>query len=121
MTTIPTGPEIDHSRIYTSRERLTLALSQYYSELQLHAQNQTVAKKPIVLQISKLYSVSESSLRRHICTPNQRTVAEVQASCQILSSAEEGVLVERLLFLDDFNVPASKAMLYEMVESLLQK
>lgn len=74
-------------------------------------------------QIAKLFAVPETMLRRHIRTPNQQTVAEVQISCQVLTltSAEEQVLVERLLFLDDFNIPASKAVLYEMAESLLHK
>lgn len=121
MAAILTGPEVDHSRAYSNRERLTLALSQYYTELRVYVQNPNDAKKPIVNQIAKLFAVPETTLRRHIHTPNQQTVAKVQISCQVLTLAEKQVLVERLLFLDDFNIPAIKKVLYEMAESLLHK
>lgn len=38
-----------------------------------------------------------------------------------MTVAEEAVLVERLLFLDDFNVPVGKTVLYNLAHNLLHR
>lgn len=68
-----------------------------------------------------MYDVTEPTLRRHIKTPGQKTKAEAFEEMQVMTVEEEKVLVERLLFLDDFNVPASKATFYELAHNLLHR
>lgn len=68
-------PELNHSQIYTYSERLNLALIRYHNELR-EAQCNPGTKRPVVLQISKLYNIAETTLRRHIKNPAQRTREE---------------------------------------------
>lgn len=112
-------PEIDHTQIYSQSERLQLALSHYHSELQDHQANQK--KKPIVLQIAKTYGVSEPTLRRHIKNPNQQTRVQAAQNAQLLTPAEEKVLAERLLFLDDCNIPSDREIFYTLAHTLLHR
>ncbi|KAI5839707.1 hypothetical protein DFP73DRAFT_598346 [Morchella snyderi] len=77
-----TKVEVDHDKSYTKYERIALGLAHYNAEL--HAYTQSIAdpdsnpiqKKPIVLQIAKMYHIPESTLRRHIKNPASRSVAE---------------------------------------------
>lgn len=50
-------------------------------------------------------------MRRHIKTPSQKTYEKVNLEFQLLISNEEITLIEKLLFLEDFNIPARKSWL----------
>lgn len=116
-------PVIDNNVEYSKYERLMFALGHYYAELEKYNQDPQNPEnpKPIVLKISKQYAVSESTLRRHIKTPGQRTHAVFHAEQQVLTPAEEAILVERVLFLDDSNVPADRNLLYDLAHKLLHR
>lgn len=112
-------PTVDHNHQYSKHECLVFARSHYFAELNQHNPENT--QKPNVLKIAKLYGVPEATLRRHLKNPSQRTAAEYHADTQILTVQEESVLVERLLFLDDFNIPASKVIFYQLAHGLLHR
>ncbi|KAH8144406.1 uncharacterized protein LAJ45_11606 [Morchella importuna] len=117
MMELPLNPElpvVDHSRRYSKYECLMFALSHYYAELR-------EGKTPVVSRIAKLYGVSEATLRRHIKKPNHKTLEEIHQDQQLLTPAEEEALVERLLFLDDFCVPADRTLFYSLANNLLRR
>lgn len=114
-------PPICHDEAYTRNQRLVIALSHYYAELQKHTESPTTTTKPVILQIAKLYDVSDATLGRHIRNPTQRSQEDVHKEQQVLTPEEETALVERLLLLDDFNVPASKSQLYRLANALLHR
>lgn len=114
-------PTISNDKTYTKTERLHIALSYYHQELQMHTQNPPTAPKPIILQFAKTYDVNETTLQSHINNRLQKTYEEVNQESQLLTSDEEKVLVERLLFLDDFNIPTSKSQLYELAHTVLHR
>lgn len=101
-------PDIDHSCTYSQSQRLELALSHYYTLLYEYQVDSGFRSKPVVLQIAKAYGVPESTLRRHIKNPSQQTAEQAVQKTQVLTPAEEQVLVERLIFLDDCNIPADR-------------
>lgn len=70
-------------------------------------------------QIAKLYGVPTTTLGRHIQKPGQKTLDQLHTKQQVLTVAEGEVLVECLLFLDDFNVPANKLVFYELAHNPL--
>lgn len=113
-------PSIQHDREYSKYEQLVLAQGHYHADLQRHLQDPD-EKKPVLLQIAKLYGVPETTLGRHIRKPGQKKLDELHSEQQILTVAEETVLVERLLFLDDFNVLADKRGFYELAHNLLHR
>lgn len=112
-------PTIDHNRKYSKHECLVFAMSHYFAELNQHESGD--AQKPIVLKIAKMYGVSEPTLRRHLKNPIHQTAMQHHTNMQILTVQEETALVERLLFLDDFNVPASRVTFYQLAETLLHQ
>lgn len=114
-------PILDHDQVYTQSERLELAISHYHSELYQYQVNPSPNNKPVVLQIAKAYGVPESTLRRHIKNPSQQTIEEAAQKAQVLTPAEEKVLVERLIFLDDCNIPADRDTFYSLAHSLLHR
>lgn len=124
-----TKAEVDHDKSYTKYERIALGLAHYHAELHAYTQSitdpdsnpQAIQKKPVVLQIAKMYDIPESTLRRHIKNPASRSVAEANKDKQILSVEEEKVLVERLLFLDDCNIPADKSLVFNLAHKLLHR
>jgi hypothetical protein len=110
---------VDHSLTYSKYEHITLALSHYHGELRLHNQDSITNTKPVVIHIAKLYDVAETSLRCHIRNPNQCILEELRHDCQILTVAEEKILIERLLFSDYFNVSVSRIAFYSLAQNLL--
>lgn len=127
-------PVIDHGQSYTKYERIAMGLAHYHAELREFTDYMKradkgecfdgeleVKKKPIVLQIAKMYDIHEATLRRHIKNPGQRNIQEANADKQLLTVTEEKVLVERLLFLDDFNVIADKTLLYTLAHAILHR
>jgi hypothetical protein len=114
-------PEIDHSSPYSKHDRLMLALSHYYAILYQYKDDSTRQRKPNVSKLARDYSITESMLRRHLKNTSLRTLAEAHQDQQVLTVTEEKVLVDRLLFLDDFNVPADRDSLYTLAHALLQK
>lgn len=68
-----------------------------------------------------MYGVPETTLRRHIIKPCVRTWDEYVEDTQALTVAEENVLKSRLLFLDDFIVPADRALFYELAYAILRR
>ncbi|CUS11287.1 unnamed protein product, partial [Tuber aestivum] len=76
-------------------------------------------KRPVVLQIAKTYGISEATLRRYIKNPHQQTVQQAAENAQVLTCAEESVLVDRLIFLDDCNIPADREIFYQLAHKLL--
>ena len=75
----------------------------------------------MVLQIAKDYGVPESTLRRHIKNPSQSTAKQAAEKTQVLTLAEEKVLVEQLIFLDDCNIPADRETFYSLAHGLLHR
>jgi hypothetical protein len=115
---------------YLSEERLRergdsrLSGQSQNSDLVDEPQNDLPAhkvKKPNVSRLAKVYGITESMLRRHIKNKDQKTLVETHEEAQVLTVSEEKVLVERLLFLDDFNVPADRDTFYELAHSLLHR
>lgn len=104
MSQSTTLPPINHNIEYSKQECFVLALSHYHGEF---ADPKII--KPNVLQITKIYGIVEPTLRRHIKTSGLKTQKEAFSNMQVLTTEEENVLAERLLFLHDFNVLASKA------------
>ena len=98
--------EISHKREYTRSERIQLALAHYHVK-RYEAEVHPGRKKPVVLQIAKLYGIAEPTLRRHINNPGQHTIVETTPKTQALTVAEEALLVQRLVFLNDTNVSAN--------------
>jgi hypothetical protein len=119
----PSGsrPAINHNASYTKYDRLTLALSNYWANFQRYTDEPIPANKPNVSRLAKDYSVTESMLRRHIKHPGQKTSVDTHQDSQVLTVSEEKVLVERLLFLDDFNIPADRDTLYSLAHELLHR
>lgn len=113
-------PKATHDREYSKHECLVLAISHYHAELQQHFKDQT-HKKPVVLRLAHTYGVPETTLRRHIKNPEQRTVDQAHAKQQALTVEEEKILVEKLLSLDDSDAPANKAVLYNMAHAILHE
>lgn len=113
-------PEVSHDRDYSKKECLIFAISHYHAELQQNLQEEK-SKKPVILRIAAMYGVPESTLRRHIKNPGQKTLDQIHATQQALTVQEEAVLVERLLFLDDFNVAADRVVLYTLAHKLLHE
>lgn len=68
-------PLIDHDRSYTKGERLQIAPSHYYQKLQEYTKN-TATPKPIILQFTRTYNISETTLRESSIsnTPSSDTV-----------------------------------------------
>lgn len=114
-------PVIDHNKNYTKLEQLFHALSNYHAELQKHIENPEISTKPVILQYANICNVSETTFHQHIKTPSQNTRNDVGQETQILTPGKEEVLVERLLFLDDFDIPASKCQLYNVAYTLLHR
>lgn len=106
-----TRPKIDPNRSYTRDERLWIALADYHNQLKAYNMNSfdKKAKKPKVTQIASLYQIPESTLRGHIHHPERKTNTEIHHNQQLLSPSEEDELAQRLLFMDDFNIPATKS------------
>lgn len=114
-------PDIDHDQADTQSEQLEIDISHYHSELYQYQVNPSPNNKPVVLQIAKAYGVPESTLRRHIKNPSQQTIEQAAQKAQILTPAEEKFLVERLIFLDDCNIPADRDIFYSLAHSLLRR
>jgi len=76
-------------------------------------------KKTAILRIAKLYGIAETTLRRHIPNPGQCTSEETTQKTQALTVAEKAVLVKRLVFLDDTNIPADRETFYRLAHALL--
>lgn len=102
-------PAITHDRSYTKAERLQISLNHYYQELQDHTKNPDRSSKPVILQLAGMYDVSETTLRWHINNPSQKTYELVNQEHQLFTLDEEKVLVQRLIFLDDLNIPAHES------------
>jgi hypothetical protein len=113
-------PIVDNNCSYSKYERLVLALSHYHADLTRHLETSTFPK-PVVLQLAKIYGISEPTLRRHIKNPGQKTRKDIDIDKQLLTPGEEQVLVRRLLFLDDFNIPASREQVYELAHAILRQ
>lgn len=63
----------------------------------------------------------EATFRRHGKYPSQRPIAECHADIQMLTVEEETVSVEHLLFLDEFNIAATRVTFYQLAQSLLHR
>lgn len=113
-------PEVSHDCNYNKKECLIFVISHYYAELQQNLQAEK-SKKPVILRIAAMYGVPESTLRRYIKDTGQKTHDQIHATQQALTVQEEAVLVEQLLFLDEFNVAADRVVLYALAHKLLHK
>lgn len=114
-------PEIDHSITYLKPDRLTLALSYYHANLRQYQEDSRPSKKPNVSQLTRQYSITESMLQRYINNIDPKTFSESRQELQVMTVTEEAVLVERLLFLDDFNVPGDRDTLFNLAHALLHQ
>lgn len=121
MSTRLDAPPISHNENYSKTGRLVRALSHYHAELENHIQTPENTPKPVMFQFARIYDISETTLRRHIKNPLQKTHHEVNQESQLLTPDEEKAPVERLMSLDDFNIPASKSQLYDLAYQLLHK
>lgn len=114
-------PEVQYDREYSKNERLELAKAHYHADYQRHLVDPAF-KKPIVSRIAKLYDIVDTMLGRHVRIGRpQMSLKELHIQQQALTVGEETALAERLLFLDDFNVPADKRVFYELAHNLLHR
>jgi hypothetical protein len=114
-------PTIQYDCEYSKYERLVLAQGHYHADLLLHMRDPIEVQKPVIAQISKLYGVPPTTLGRHIRKPGQKTLDQLHSEQQVFTVIKEEVLVERLLVLDDFNIPADKQVLYGLAHNLLHR
>lgn len=111
------SPEINPYRNYSTDERLKLAEASYWQKLSKFKNNE--GPKPKAAPIARNYNISDRTLRRHISTPGAMTRSEQHASMQVLSVAEEAALIDRLGFLNEWNIPADKDQVICLAEAIL--
>lgn len=113
------SPTIDNTKDYTRDERLDLALASYFAKLEDY--ENTGREKPYAAPIAREYNIGERTLQLHIREPTMKTLQEQHASMQKLNPAEESALLDRLLFLDSWNVPTDREQVVSLGEHLLQQ
>lgn len=78
-------------------------------------------KKPTAAAIAREYDVKEHTLEYHLTHPTAQTRKEEHQSMQVLAVSEEKASVERLQYLDYWNVPADKLQVTILAKAILQK
>lgn len=114
-------PQVDHNKEYSKEERLILALADYFAQLYSYQNCAGDSIGPIVSHISKHWGVANSTLQAHILHPERKLRSEQHSDMQILTRAEEDALKQRLFFLDDFNIPADRALFYTLANAILHQ
>lgn len=122
------SPKIDPKRKYTSDEQLKLAMISYWQKMREweKPKHERIGsgkemKKPTAAAIAREYNVKERTLQYHLTHPTVQTRKEQHQSMQVLTVGEEKALVERLQYLDDWNVPADKLQITILAEAILHK
>lgn len=110
------NPDEDYSQI----QHLQIALAKHAIQKQQYTSGDH-NQPPNVAVLARLYGVKEATLRGHIKNPNRMTQAEQHRKQQLLTTEEEHELVQRALFMDDFNVPPEKETFELLALELLQQ
>ena len=110
----------DPDRDYTTDERLRIALTDYHLQKKEYDNGQRRVH-PNVAALARLYAVKEPTLRDHIKNPSRKTLSELHSDQQLLSKEEEGELLKRAQFMDDFNIPPDRETLEELALILLRQ
>lgn len=103
--------EINNNSTYFTNEQLLLAIPYYHMPTASHKQVPTNDKRPVISEISKLDDLSETTLKCHIRNPGPKTITKIPDNQQLSTITKEKVLIEWLLFLDDFNITVNCELL----------
>lgn len=107
--------EIDPNRCYSKDEKVKIAIAQCHTAKEEEAERQGM-KPPSVRNITGEMGVPETTMRRHVKTPDVKTIIQQYAAQQDLSPEEEDTLAERAVFMDDWNIAPTKEEFYDLVQ-----
>jgi hypothetical protein len=111
---------LNPNRKYSDEELLKFAEAEYWDLMGAHSQGK-IAKAPSARQVAIKYLVKPRTLQDHIKNPQRRSQAGYHTTRQWLTPAEEKALEERLILMDDWNCPASKAEALELGQLIWAK
>lgn len=107
-------------REHLPEERMEYALAEFYMNKAAYNAGETKLK-PKVARIARIYHIPRKTLNNHLKNPNITTKKVHNESMQVLTPLEETALANRLLFMDQFNVPADRKTLFELAHNLLHE
>ena len=117
------SPVLDPNREYTDDERLAFALASWHAKKrEAEKERLTTTKRisdPKAAPIARLYSIDERTLQRHIRGDSKFTRAQQHKSMQRLTEGQETALTNRLLYLDEWNIPADRTQVVILAEAIL--
>jgi hypothetical protein len=111
---------LNPNRKYSKAELLKFAEAEYWDLMAAHSRGE-IATAPSAREVAIKYLVKPRTLQDHVQNPMRRSKPEYYTTRQWLTPAEEQALEERLILMDDWNCPASKAEALELGQLIWEK
>jgi hypothetical protein len=111
---------LNPNRKYSKAELLKFAEAEYWDRMAAHSRGE-IATAPSAREVAIKYLVKPRTLQDHVQNPMRRSIPEYSTTRQWLTPAEEQALEERLILMDDWNCPASKAEALELGQLIWEK
>jgi hypothetical protein len=111
---------LNPNRKYSKEELLKFAEAEYWDLMAAKSRGE-IEKAPSAREVAIKYLIKPRTLQDHIKKPLRRTHADYSSTLQWLTPVQEQALAERLVLMDDWNCPASKAEALELGQIIWEK